>query len=52
MYPATCNERMGAPASSPMPQSVSLLWKRKNSTVDGVMIAFLSLVGLLSIYRG
>ena len=42
----------GAPAGSPMPKSVSLLWKGKNSIVDGVMIAYLLLVGLLDIYRG
>ena len=40
------------PAGSPMPKSVSFLWKGKNSTVDGDMIAYLSLVGLLGIYNG
>ena len=42
----------GAPTGSLMPKSVSLLWKGKNSTVDGVMIAYLSLVRLLGIYSG
>ena len=32
----------GAHADSPMPKSVSLLWKGKNSIVDGVMITYLS----------
>ena len=40
------------PAGSPMPKSVSFLWKGKNSTIDGVMAAYLSLVGLLDIYGG
>ena len=42
----------GVLAGSHMPKSVSLLWKGKNSTVDGVMIAYLSLVRLLGIYSG
>ena len=42
----------GAPTGSPMPKSISLLWKGENSTVDDVMIAYLSLVGLLGIYSG
>ena len=42
----------GEPASSPMPKSVSFLWKGKNSTVDGVMIAYLLFVVLLDIYSG
>ena len=40
----------GVPASSPMPKSVSFLRKGKNSTLDGVMIVYLLLVGLLDIY--
>ena len=35
-----------------MPKSVPFLRKGKNSTVDGVMTAYLSLVGLLDIYSG
>ena len=42
----------GAPADSPMPKSISFLRKGKNSTVDGVMIVYLYLVGLLDIYSG
>ena len=42
----------GAPSGTPMPKSVSLLWKGNNSTIDGVMIVYLSLVGLLGIYSG
>ena len=42
----------GALAGSPMPKSVSFLQKGKNSTVVGVMIAYLLLVGLLDIYSG
>ena len=42
----------GAPAGSPMPKSVSFLRKGKNSTLDGVMIVYLLLVGLLDIYSG
>ena len=42
----------GVPASSLMPKSVYFLLKGKNSTVDGVMIAYLLLVGLLDIYSG
>ena len=41
-----------APVGYPMPKSVSFLWKGNNSTVDGDMIAYISLVGLLSIYSG
>ena len=40
----------GLLAGSPMPKSVFLLWKGKNSTIDGVMIVYLLLVGLLDIY--
>ena len=40
------------PAGSPMPKSVSFLLKGKDSIVDGVMIAYLLLVGLLDIYSG
>ena len=40
------------PAGSPMPKSVSFLRKGKNSTVDGVITTYLSLVGLLDIYSG
>ena len=42
----------GAPAGSPMPKSISSLRKGKNSTLDGVMITYLLLVGLLDIYSG
>ena len=42
----------GVYAGSPMAKSVSFLRKGKNSTVDGVMIAYLLLVGLLNIYSG
>ena len=42
----------GSPADCPMPKSVSFLRKGKNSTRDGVMIAYLLLVGLLNIYSG
>ena len=37
------------PVGSPMPKSVSFLWKGKNSNVDVNMIAYLSFVGLLGI---
>ena len=40
------------PVGSPMPKSVSFLRKGKKSTVDGDMIVYLSLVGLLGIYSG
>ena len=40
------------PAVFPMPKSVSFLGKGKNSTVDGVMTAYLLLVGSLDIYSG
>ena len=40
----------GAPADSPMPKSISFLQKWKNLTLNGVMIAYLLLVGLLDIY--
>ena len=40
----------GAPVGSLISKSVSFLWKGNNSTVDGVMIAYLLLVGLLDIY--
>ena len=42
----------GVPSGSSMPNSVSFLWKGKNSTVGGVMIAYLLLVGLFDIYSG
>ena len=42
----------GAPVGSPMPKSIYFLRKVKNSTVDGVMITYLLLVGLLDIYNG
>ena len=41
----------GAPADSPMPKSFSFLLKGKNSTVDGVMIAYLFMVEWVGIYR-
>ena len=34
----------GAPAGSPMPESASFLLKGKNSTIDGVLIAYLFVV--------
>ena len=40
----------GAPADSPMSKSVSFIQKGKNSTADGIMIAYLLLAGLLDIY--
>ena len=39
------------PAGSPMPKSVSFLLKGKNSTVDGIMIAYLFVVEWVGIYR-
>ena len=42
----------GVPTASPMPKSVSFLRKGKRSTVCGFVIAYLSLVELLGIYRG
>ena len=39
-------------AASPMPTSVSFLRKRKRSTVDDFVIAYLSSVNLLDIYHG
>ena len=42
----------GVPAASPMPKSVSFLQQGKRLTVDGFVIAYLSLVELLGIYRG
>ena len=42
----------GMPDGSPMPKLVSFLHKGNNSTVDGVMIAYLLLVRLLDIYSG
>ena len=41
----------GAPIGSLMPKSDSFLLKRKNSTVDGVMITYLFLVEWIGIYR-
>ena len=35
-----------------MPKSVSFLQKGKNSTIGGIMFAYLLLVGLLDIYSG
>ena len=40
------------PAASSMPKSVSFLQKGKRSTVDGIVIAYLSLMELLGIYHG
>ena len=54
----TCNlQRKGGPLggvlnASPMPKSVSFSRKGKRSTVDGFVIAYLSLVELLDIYHG
>ena len=51
---ATCTERWfggGAPAGSPMPKSASFLLKEKNSTINGVMIAYLFVVDWVSIYK-
>ena len=42
----------GVPIGSPMPKSVSFLRIGKNSTVNGVMISYLSLVRFLNIYSG
>ena len=36
----------GAPTGSPIPKLVSFLWKGNNSTVDGVMIAYLLFGGI------
>ena len=53
----TCNRHIkcgptgGVRAASPIPKSVSFLRKRKRSTVDGFVIAYLSSVELLSIYH-
>ena len=41
----------GVLAASPMPKSVSFLRKRKRSTVEGFVIAYLSLVELFGIYH-
>ena len=41
----------GAPANSLMPKSISFLLKGKNSTVDGIMIAYLFVVEWVDIYR-
>ena len=40
------------PAGSPIPKSISFLRKGKSSIIDGVMTAYLLLVGLLDIYGG
>ena len=42
----------GVPAASLMPKSVSFSRKGKRSTVNGFVIAYLSLVELLGIYYG
>ena len=42
----------GVSATSLMLKSVSFLRKGKRSTVDGFVIAYLSLVELLGIYHG
>ena len=42
----------GVSAASSMPKSVSFLQKGKRSTVDGIVIAYLSSVEFLGIYRG
>ena len=42
----------GAPVGSPMPKSASFLLKGKNSTIHGVMIAYLFVVEWVSIYKG
>ena len=42
----------GVPVGSLMAKLVSFLRKGKNSIFDGVMIAYLLLVGLLDVYRG
>ena len=42
----------GMPACFPISKLVSFLRKGKNSTIDGVMIVYLLLVGLLDIYSG
>ena len=42
----------GVPTASPMPKLASFLRKGKRSIVDGFVIAYLSLVELLSIYNG
>ena len=39
-------------AASPMPKPISFLRKGKRSTMDGLAIAYLSLVELLDIYHG
>ena len=41
----------GAPANFPVPKSDSFLLKGKNSTVDGIMIAYLFMVEWVGIYR-
>ena len=41
----------GEPASSLMPKSASFLLKEKNSTIDGVMIAYLFVVEWVGIYK-
>ena len=41
-----------AHAGSSMPKSVSFLLKGKNSTVDGVLIAYLFVVEWVGIYKG
>ena len=42
----------GVLAASPMPKLVYFLRQGKRSIVDGFVIAYLSLLGLLGIYRG
>ena len=41
----------GALAGSPMPKSASFLLKGKNSTLDGIMIAYLFVVEWVGIYK-
>ena len=41
----------GAPVGSPMLKSASFLLKGKNSTIDGVMIAYLFVVEWVGIYK-
>ena len=41
----------GAPTGSPMPKLASFLLKGKNSTIDGVMIAYLFVVEWVGIYK-
>ena len=47
-----CSPAGGVSAASPMARSVSLLRKGKRSTVDGFVIAYLSLEELQGLYHG